>query len=81
MRAQKNVDGEDWIVDLFGHKIIPLKALDHYSFGHDFGWTSPAHARPEKKQSDHAVDALRYAVMGGKLSTEPIQVSLMRRPR
>jgi hypothetical protein len=36
---------------------------------------------PEKKQYDHALDALRYAVMGGKLNTGPIQVSLMRRSR
>jgi hypothetical protein len=36
---------------------------------------------PEKKQFDHAVDALRYAVIGGKTNRESIQISFARRPR
>jgi len=35
---------------------------------------------PEKKQFDHAIDALRYAVMGGKPNTEPIQILFAKRP-
>jgi hypothetical protein len=36
---------------------------------------------PEKKKFDQAIDALRYAVMGGKPNTEPIQIMFGRRPR
>lgn len=180
------VDGEEWLGDESGNRIIPIDAIDAYSFGHDFGWTSPAaqvvvawdkdggayaldeyykaqstkeellenalrlqglygvgvwycdpsepetinylrdrvsvkknesrredgvrelgsrfkkqgddrcrlyiHSRcrslisdiltydPERKQYDHAIDALRYAVMGDKPNTESIQIMFGERP-
>jgi hypothetical protein len=38
----KEIDGEVWLIDASGNKIIQYGAFKAYSYGHDFGWTGPA---------------------------------------
>ena len=39
---EETIDDLVWYVTEKGEQILPKDELKAYSFGHDFGWTSPA---------------------------------------